>query len=156
MGGFMLYENNKPKKVLEYEDLTNFHGLYHQGRIEFPTVTEDDIKDRSKADALSKGMVLGQTTWFIAQCISRRIQGFEITELELVTVAFAFLNAFIYFLWWNKPLNAEIPVAIHMSKVTKTKRRDNNTSIPIAPALPSSGETFLHTLPKYSGGFNVY
>ncbi|KAF8641438.1 hypothetical protein AX16_009951 [Volvariella volvacea WC 439] len=33
-----------------------------------------------------------------------------ITELELVTLAFATLNFITYFLWWSKPLNAEYPV----------------------------------------------
>lgn len=58
-------------------------------------VSEKEIQDRSKSDGLSKALVVVQTTWFIAQCISRKVQGFTITEIELVTVAFAFLNGIL-------------------------------------------------------------
>ena len=54
-----------------------------KGEIAFPTITEEEIEDRSKADGLAKGIAVLQTTWFIAQCISRTAQGLIITEIEL-------------------------------------------------------------------------
>jgi len=128
----VLYENNKPLRVLQYSDLsllkrystlvplkeTKQNRLYLEGKIEFPSISEDEIRDRSKADALGKALAIIQTVWFVAQCIARtRVPGLILTELELVTVAFAVLNAFMYFLWWNKPLNAQTPVAVHLLKV---------------------------------------
>uniref|UniRef100_A0A0W0FKS8 Uncharacterized protein n=1 Tax=Moniliophthora roreri TaxID=221103 RepID=A0A0W0FKS8_MONRR len=40
------------------------------------------------------------------------ITGVAITELEIVTVAFALLNFITYFLWWNKPLSVQYPIHV--------------------------------------------
>lgn len=111
MGGFVLFQGPRRIGVLSPERLE----LLSQARlIEFPTITEEEIKDRSKGDALSKTLVLGQTTWFIAQCITRKAQGLIMTELELVTLAFAALNSFMYFFWWNKPLDVRTTVPVYL------------------------------------------
>ena len=34
-----------------------------KGEIAFPTITEEEIEDRSKADGLAKGIAVLQTTW---------------------------------------------------------------------------------------------
>ncbi|KAF8649498.1 hypothetical protein AX16_005767 [Volvariella volvacea WC 439] len=73
-------------------------------------IPEEEIKDKAKGDPLSKALAVVQTTWFIVQCIARQTQGLVVTELELVTLAFAALNAITYFLWWHKPLNAQCPM----------------------------------------------
>ncbi|KDR72565.1 hypothetical protein GALMADRAFT_126164 [Galerina marginata CBS 339.88] len=123
MGGFMLYHRGQPQEILSPEKLKE---LYQDGKIEFPTITETEIQDRSKADPIAKALVLGQTTWFIAQCITRRIQGLALTELELVTVAFAFLNGFMYFLWWNKPLDVRSSVPVYLLDIRKTRSIEIN------------------------------
>ena len=111
MGGFMLMDGDRRKGVVTYDMLRD---LLREGKIAFPTITEEEIKDRSKADGLAKGIAILQTTWFIAQCISRITQGLITTEVELITVAFAALNGILYFLWWNKPLDVQccVPVLI--------------------------------------------
>ena len=68
--------------------------------------------DRSKGDALSKGIAILQTGWFILQCIARKIQGLAVTELEVVTLAFAALNFAVYVFWWNKPLDVGVPFIV--------------------------------------------
>ena len=78
----------------------------------FVLPTAEEIQDRSKGDGLSKALVVGQTAWFVAQCLSRWVAGFAITEMELVTLAFATLNGIIYFLWWNKPLDVRYAVQV--------------------------------------------
>ncbi|KDR79755.1 hypothetical protein GALMADRAFT_1360429 [Galerina marginata CBS 339.88] len=110
MGGFMLYEDGKAVGVLDPGELD---GLISMGRITLPSITEEEIKDRSKGDGLSKAVVIVQTTWFIVQCIARRVQGLAITQLELATVGFAALNAVMYAFWWHKPLNVETTVPVH-------------------------------------------
>ena len=92
------------KGVLTHDTLRD---LLQEGKIAFPTITEEEIEDRSKADGLAKGIAVLQTTWFIAQCSSRTAQGLIITEVELITVAFAALNGILYFLWWNKPFDVK-------------------------------------------------
>lgn len=130
MGGFMLWEadpeSETPKEkhrlgVLYPNQIWNLivgrpfafgdHEV-HPKDVLFTLPTEENIQDRSKGDGLAKALVLGQTTWFIAQCISRWVQVLEITELELVTLAFAALNGVVYALWWDKPLDVRYGVSV--------------------------------------------
>ena len=114
----MLMEGDERRGVLTHDELDY---LLRKGKIAFPSITEEEIEDRSKADGLAKGIALLQTTWFIAQCISRTAQGLIITEIELVTLAFAALNGISYFLWWNKPLDVKccVPVLLLHGKDRK-------------------------------------
>ncbi|ESK82946.1 hypothetical protein Moror_11824 [Moniliophthora roreri MCA 2997] len=77
------------------------------------TITEDEIKDNlSHGDVISKSVAIIQTTWFLLQVIARAAEGLAITELEIVTVAFALLSFATYFLWWNKPLRIRHPIRV--------------------------------------------
>ena len=109
MGGFVLFDNNGPVRTLDPDELQS---LAQDGDIDFPCITENEIRDKSKGDVLSKGLVVIQTGWFILQCIARRIEGLPLTELELVTLAFAALNFVTYGLWWYKPLDVQCPVRV--------------------------------------------
>ena len=111
MGGFTLYEGEKPVRVLEAKDLEE---LSEAGKIEWPTITKEEIADRSKGDYLSKVIVLFQTTWFVGQCITQGAYHLTVTELEVVTVAFASLTGVIYYLWWNKPLNVRCSIPVRL------------------------------------------
>ncbi|TFK66603.1 hypothetical protein BDN72DRAFT_141986 [Pluteus cervinus] len=72
-------------------------------------LTREDINDRSKGDVLSKGFLILQTTWFILECITRRMTGLPLTELEVVTLAYAALNIVTCAFWFDKPLNVTRP-----------------------------------------------
>jgi hypothetical protein len=111
MGGFTLHERGKPVRVLEAEELEK---LSKAGKIKWPTITKEGIADRSKGDYLSKTIVLFRTTWFLGQCIARGAYGLTVTELELVTVAFASLTGVIYYLWWDKPLDVRCSIPVHL------------------------------------------
>lgn len=110
----MLVDGDEDKEVLAPN---TFRNLLQEGRIRFPRVSQGEISAFSKGDGLSKIIVVGQTSWFIAQCLSRVIQGLAISELELVTVAFAFLNSLMYFLWWNKPLDSSSIIRVPLCRV---------------------------------------
>ena len=111
MGGFTLHEGGKPVRVLEARDLEE---LSEAGKIEWPTITEEEIVDRSKGDYLSKTIVLFQTTWFIGQCIARGAYRLAVTELEVVTLAFAVLTGVIYYFWWDKPLDVRCSIPVQL------------------------------------------
>ncbi|TFK70479.1 hypothetical protein BDN72DRAFT_722282, partial [Pluteus cervinus] len=64
---------------------------------------KNQVQDRSKGDFLSKGLVTLQTSWFTLECIARFQRHLPITELEVVTLAFAVLNIITYGFWWDKP-----------------------------------------------------
>ncbi|THU79073.1 hypothetical protein K435DRAFT_561813, partial [Dendrothele bispora CBS 962.96] len=79
---------------------------------EYIVITRNEISAKSMSDGLTKIIAIGQTSWFIAQCIARAFQGLTITELEIVTVAFALLNIVTYIVWWNKPRRVRHPAKI--------------------------------------------
>jgi len=106
MGGFMLFDGDDPVRTLEPEEIQQ---LSQNGEIDFPRITEMEIQDQSKGDGLSKGLVIVQTGWFLLQCIARGVERLPITELGIVTLAFAALNFVTYGLWWRKPLNVKRP-----------------------------------------------
>ncbi|KAJ6449555.1 hypothetical protein C8R45DRAFT_777520, partial [Mycena sanguinolenta] len=106
MGGFVSPDGHPiaTRKQLEDPD----HGSELQEAIR--DVNEEEIMDKSKGDALSKGVALLQGLWFILQCLTRAHQRLAITQLEVATLAFAIVNLFIWVLWWNKPLDVQRPI----------------------------------------------
>ncbi|KAF8659469.1 hypothetical protein AX16_001836 [Volvariella volvacea WC 439] len=116
MGGLMIeVEKGKKYEVVycDYNGTAIIKGLksYTNRSIEnLPAIRKKEIQDRGKGDILAKTIVILQTLWFVAQCIARRVENLVLTELELVTLAFAALNVVTYILWWDKPLNIEYPI----------------------------------------------
>ncbi|KAF8656115.1 hypothetical protein AX16_002753 [Volvariella volvacea WC 439] len=115
MGGLVYYDGKK-YRVLTV-DGTSTGEIYLSGEketemkdIRMPLISEEEIQDKAKGDFLSKLVVVMQTSWFIFQCFACYTQGLVVTELELVTLAFATINIITYILWWNKPLSAAYPI----------------------------------------------
>ena len=124
----MLFEGDTAKGVLSPKRLSE---LLTAGMIDFPTITVEEIEDRSKSDGFSKTIALGQTLWFIAQCIARRSQHLDLTLVELLTLSLAVLNGLMYYLWWNKPLDVRCPVRVNLLDKSYTPDMSGNTESPI-------------------------
>ncbi|CAA7268589.1 unnamed protein product [Cyclocybe aegerita] len=107
MGGFVLTKGNRVP--LDADQIVK---LEARGLIKWPDISKEEIQDRSKGDFLAKSVALVQTTWFVVQCIARFQQRMTVTELELVTVAYAGLNVALYLTWWNKPLDVRSPAPV--------------------------------------------
>ena len=120
----MLFEGDNSKGVLSPK---RFSELLTAGKIEFPNVTKEEIKDRSKTDGFSKTIALGQTLWFVAQCIARRDQHFDLTPVELLTLSLAVLNGVMYFLWWNKPMDVRCPIRVYLLDKSYTPDMSDKT-----------------------------
>ncbi len=86
--------------------------------------TEEDIAHRSKGDALSKIIFILQSTWFILQCLGRHMQGLNLTQLELTTLALASLNGITFILWWDKPLGAQAVVRVYLKRKLTDEERN--------------------------------
>jgi hypothetical protein len=87
----------------------------------------EDIMDKSKGDALSKGLALAQGLWFCVQYFGRIHQHLAVTQLEVATLAFAVVSVFIWALWWGKPLDVQRPIVVGPPKgeeVNVTRSRD--------------------------------
>jgi len=114
-----------------------FQELVQDPNVVFPAITAAQIKDRSKGDGLSKLLAIMQSSWFILQCVARGIQGLALTELELVTLAMASLNAITFAFWWSKPLSVQEPVNVYVpapagvpgEKSNRRNEEDDDVSI---------------------------
>ena len=120
----MLFEGDNPKGVMT-PDI--FKELLEEKKIEFPNVTVEEIEDRSKSDGFSKTIALGQTLWFVAQCIARRAQHLDLTLVELLTLSLALLNGVMYFLWWNKPMDVRCPIRVYLLDNSYTPNMSDKT-----------------------------
>lgn len=113
MGGFIVYDGRKPYKVLTWERMLQ---SINAKEIDVPFIPETDILDKSKGDFLTKLFVVTQTTWFVFECFARWYMGLSLAELEVLTLAFAALNAAIYGIWWSKPQNAGYAIRIPLKR----------------------------------------
>ena len=148
MGGFTLHEGGKAVRVLEAKDLEE---LSEGENIEWPTITEEEIADRSKGDYLSKTIVLAQTTWFIIQCIARGAYGLAVTELEVATLAFATLTGVIYYFWWDKPLDVRCSVPVHLLPGQLRKNKEGIEKKDTGSHIIPSPEVSDHAIPEGDG-----
>jgi hypothetical protein len=74
-----------------------------------PDIGNEEMKDRSKADALVKTFVCVQLAWFFAQCSARTIKDLPITLLELHVITHIFCAILMYILWLQKPFDVGSP-----------------------------------------------
>ncbi|TFK62327.1 hypothetical protein BDN72DRAFT_777191 [Pluteus cervinus] len=139
MGGLETIHLDGHREVINPEKLDCDFGAEYlkNGRIDtnelqFP---KNQVEDRSKGDFLSKGLVALQTSWFVLECISRFQQHLPITELEVVTLAFAVLNIITYAFWWDKPLNINCQVQIHL----KPEASPDGSEMNVNGSLDSEG-----------------
>ena len=117
MGGFV-----SATDLLSLDDIER---LVRNKEIEYPIVTREEIQDKSKGDAVTKTLVVLQTTWFLLQCAARASQHLALTELELATAAFAVLNIVIYALWWDKPLDVQCHIVVRR-RITRDGASEDN------------------------------
>ncbi|TFK65763.1 hypothetical protein BDN72DRAFT_824209 [Pluteus cervinus] len=134
MGGFARKDN---KQVLYPYTLRQLltDGLLD---VEELQLTENEIRDKSKGDILSKSLVAFQTTWFVFECIARLQKGLPLIELEVITLAFATLNIITYALWWYKPLNVLCPIYIHIRPPNPPTHSNVNPSPQVVEAASPS------------------
>lgn len=119
MGGF--FDSAKEEVVLP-ADISSSRNLLHQYNsiirenettlVQTVVISEAEILDRSKGDAMAKFIVVLQTIWFIAQYLGRWAGHLPRTQLEVITLAYATLAIAVYLLWWHKPLNVQLPIEV--------------------------------------------
>jgi hypothetical protein len=73
-------------------------------------ISVHEIFDRSKSDSLARSLTVLQVLWFVVQCIARSNQHLPLTELEVVTLAYASLVGISYLAWWHKPMDLRVPI----------------------------------------------
>ncbi|MCJ1268560.1 hypothetical protein MMC22_008448 [Lobaria immixta] len=115
MGGFAFDTSCAPAKFLPNETtrltirLNGLRYIAEHAPALIPDISEEDLRDKSKANGLVKILVCLQAIWFCVQCIVRVAQSQEISFLEINTSAHAICALLTYALWWHKPLDIESP-----------------------------------------------
>jgi hypothetical protein len=108
--------NNSGKNLPDGLSSVEFKGASDEGIYIvdlISSIPEDDITDKSKGDGLSKTVAAIQVLWFAMQFISRLCLGLFVTEIEVITVAYAALNVIVYGLWRYKPLLVDQQVLLY-------------------------------------------
>ncbi|KZT01889.1 uncharacterized protein LAESUDRAFT_662962, partial [Laetiporus sulphureus 93-53] len=108
MGGFAICKEEGLCQLFPQE----FSEKLEKNKIVFLDTTKAEIKDRSKANFLSKVAIVIQTGWFLLQIITRQLKHLMITPLELATVAFTSMTFAMYFFWFHKLLDVTCPVIL--------------------------------------------
>jgi hypothetical protein len=101
MGGFY-YEGGDSKFPLTARQLA-----MQDPAFERPTITEEEIRDRSKQDWFAKGVAALQFLQLALSLIVRTNQGLAFSQLETITLGFAVCGAVIYLIYLYKPQRVE-------------------------------------------------
>ena len=107
MGGYQFYGENGPLYPVSPDNAVE---LVRRGHLVAPS--SDELANQSKGDALSKGVAIMQTLWFVMQCIARHIEHVPVTNLEVMTLAYTVMTVAMYIVWWDKPLNISCAVRV--------------------------------------------
>jgi hypothetical protein len=81
-----------------------------------PSVSEDEIKDQSKSDAMLKGIAMFQASYLCLQLALRQLQDLPSSQLELMAAAFVPCAFIAYILSFFKPQNVKVPRIIEASR----------------------------------------
>jgi hypothetical protein len=77
-----------------------------------PDISEEELKDRSKANSFTKIVACIQASWFCLSCIARWSQKLPVSLLELNVFTHALCAVLTYLLWWSKPFDVRQPFAL--------------------------------------------
>ncbi|KAJ8514779.1 hypothetical protein ONZ45_g7725 [Pleurotus djamor] len=91
----------------------------------WPRIKEADILNVAKGEGLAKTIIFLQVIWFITQLCGRVIQGLAVTELEIMTLAYALICAILYILWFGKPYDVQRPIFLDESFYHPSPPSDN-------------------------------
>lgn len=116
MGGFYIQdESSSPKSRL----LSAGHFAHFWEYIDIPNLSEDDLKDKSKADYFTKALAVIQITQLLLSLIVRAVRHLAFSQLEALTLAFAICGVLTYICSWYKPQNVKRPIQVHLRNLER-------------------------------------
>ena len=110
MGGFVLKAKDSASFPLNAAQL---HWLVVNGHVSYPSVSDEEIGDKSKQDLLSKVVASLQAGYLLVSCIGRAAQGLSITTLELNALAIVVCSLMTVVAWYNKPCDVRTAIVLH-------------------------------------------
>jgi hypothetical protein len=98
MGGILDSECSLPMNVEQLIALLTSRVI-----DQLPDIPLAEITDRSKSDIFSKILTLNQITWLAVGLLVRAIRHYAVSQLEILTLAFAASTLLTYLFCWDKP-----------------------------------------------------
>lgn len=106
MGGFTYDLTDrfplKGRQLVQTLTISNVQSVVQYGRVDFAAITRKQVKDKSKADGLTKALACFQALYLVIQVIGRVCQRLPVTSLEVSTVGYVPWTLFSYYFWWYK------------------------------------------------------
>jgi hypothetical protein len=116
----------------------NILAFIRAGIIDSSDFRDEDIEDRSKADALGMVFTIIQSAWAMCNIIARAAYSLPISPLELGTIAYVACGILTYAFWWHKPKDMTTPISIPL--------RYDRDDIPVAvrSVMDTSPQSWYH------------
>lgn len=118
-GGFAI-RRNEPDQESESSELIHVRSrdipeLIRRGRVDTRTwITEAEIADKGKANIFLKIFTLLQILWLCVLCVARLAQVLALTTLEVAALAYIPCATVLYFTWWYRPYEVDVPTVLHL------------------------------------------
>ncbi|PMD22287.1 hypothetical protein NA56DRAFT_570893, partial [Hyaloscypha hepaticicola] len=90
---------------------------------ESPRLSEEEILEKSKTDLFAKGIAVLQISELILSLIARAARHLAISQLEIITVAFAVCAVVTYCFSWNKPQDVKTATKIFIPRHLSDKEK---------------------------------
>ena len=113
MGGYVLHAKDAQPFPLNAKQL---HWLVTHKFVDYPTLTDEEIWDKSKQDRIAKVITAFQIGYVVLQCIGRAAQRLAITTLELNTLAIVVCSLMTVTAWYHKPQDIRTPTPVYSER----------------------------------------
>jgi hypothetical protein len=145
-----------------YRTLTP-HGVLELARMELerkndeywrnPPITSREVEDKSNTNTLARLLIVWQALWMVVQVISRHAEGLPVSLLELHTCLHTFCAVVMFFTWWRKPTDIEVPTVVSLAPLLiehleRGTDKGNPTS-PFGPDPDNPGQVNLYKVKKH-------
>lgn len=115
MGGILLQPRHSTPFLVNSRQLSY---LVEKGYVEVPSITAEEIWDKSKADTLAKTITLAQASWLVIQLLGRAALRLPTTTLELSAGAIVLCTFGTFICWLGKPTDVQKGITLYTEATT--------------------------------------
>lgn len=157
VGGYMARDVDRKQKInyiIDFEVLTRLASAGCVRYKDFPTTKE--INDKSKADWFAKSITLLQLVWFTTNFCYRVSHGYDIANLEAMTMDWIICGVPALMLWWQCPQNITVAFRVPVTKFADVGKPREPSRVPQSesPQLQKFLKKGYYMLSRSSGGFS--
>jgi len=109
--------------------LTGIELALHLDMFQYPGTTEAEIKDKSNTDSLAKLFTIFQISHLVLSIIVRSVQRLPVSQLEVLTLAFAVCGVVTYAVFWYKPKDVFVSIHVGQPRVLSSSSSDSSGSV---------------------------